>query len=227
MEKLMKLSMAQELLLLALKDEKGTLAASSTFVKVGLTGAMLLELILDGYLDVVEKKVVVRNPSIHPDPFREDVMLLIRESKKERKLKSWVHRLSDKMPKLVKQMTTSLIAAGIVRHEKGKILWVFPHHKFPTHDPAPEMVIRRRIDDVVLGGSTPDDRTSALIALALACELTGELFDKTERKQAKKRMKEITKANTEGAEVVGQVIQEIQAAVVVVIAAASVASSSS
>jgi golgi phosphoprotein 3 len=220
----MKLSMAQELLLLALKDEKGTLAVDSTYVKVGLTGALLLELILDERLEVVDKKVRVKNPSVQLDPFLEDVMEHIRTSKKERKLKDWVSRISDKSPKLIREMTTSLVAEGILHHEEGRILWVFPHHKYPTDDPAPESLIRRRIDDAVLGGSTPDPRTSALISLALACELTGELFEKHVRREAKKRMKEITKANEQGAVVVGQVIQEIQAAVTVVIAASVVAS---
>ncbi len=221
----MKLSLAQELLLLALKDEKGTLAVDSTYVKVGLTGAMLLELLLEERLDVVDKKIRVKNPSVHPDPFLEGVLEQIRDSKKERKLKDWVSRLSDKSPKLIKEMTTSLVAAGILRHEEGRILWVFPHHKHPTNDPTPELLIRRRIDDVVLGGSTPDARTSSLISIALACELTGELFEKHVRREAKKRMKEITKANEQGAIVIGHVIQEIQAAIGAVIAVSIVASS--
>lgn len=216
----MKLSLAQELLLLALKDEKGTLAVESMFLRHGLAGALLLELLFEGRLAIVDKKVKLIDGSTHPDPFLEGTLVYIRESKKERKLKDWVKRLAEKQSKLVREMTTSLVAAGILQHEEGKILWVFPHHTYPTNDPTPELLIRRRIDDVILGGSTPDDRTSALISLALACRLAGELFEKDVRRDAKKRMKEIAKSNQGGAAAVKQAIEDVEAAVIVILGGA-------
>ncbi|GBE29819.1 MAG TPA: GPP34 family phosphoprotein [Bacteroidetes bacterium] len=214
----MKLSLAQELMLLALKDDKGTLATESSSLKIGLAGSLIMELLFDDRIMMVDNKVQVLNPSTHPDAFLEETLGYIRDSKKPRKLKDWVSRINGKMPKLIKEMTHSLVIAGILHHEEDKVLWVFPHHKFPTNDATPELLIRRRIENVVLGGNTPDERTSALISIALACQLTGELFEKSDRKEAKKRMKAISKASESS--VVGKVIDEMHAAVATVIVVA-------
>ncbi len=215
----MTLHMAHELLLLALKDDKGTLAVDSDQLRVGLVGALLVEWLLEGRLAVEDKKVVVRNESMHPDPVQESILAVIRDRQKPRSLKEWVEHLSEKFPRLIRDLENDLVAAGILRHESGKVLWVFPQHTYPTSDPSPELAIRRRIDDVVLAGSSPDARTAALISIALACDLQGELFDKSVKREAVKRAREVAKSS-EGS-VVGQVIEEMNVALAMIIVVAA------
>ena len=61
----------------------------------------------------------------------------------------------------------------------------------------------------------PDSRTAIIIILMKACGLIPEVFDKHERKEAKKRIQEITEANP-----VGKGIEESVAAIQAAVCAA-------
>ncbi len=222
----MKLNLAEELLLLALKDEKGSFAMGKNIFQIAAAGALLMELLIEERISVFEKKVVVNNPSIHSDPFLNEALLILQSAKKPRKVKDWVQILNSKMKGLIQNLLDSLVAKGILKHEEGKILWVFPDHRFPTDDAGPEQGIRQDIYDVVLAGSSPDPRTATLISLILSCDLTNEIFEKPDRSAAKKRMKKIAK-EFKDASPVHHAIAEAQAAVAVTVVAVVAAAGSS
>ena len=78
----------------------------------------------------------------------------------------------------------------------------------------PEFGIRERVRSGLRGLTEPDDRTAALISLVHACDLTGMLFEKGERREAKKRAKEISAGQPVGS-AVAQTVEAVRAAVIV------------
>ncbi len=227
------LSLAEELLLIALDDEKGTVPASAQApLRYGLPAAGITELLLEGKLSLGEKQTVaVSEASPTGDEILDEMLSRIQESRKPRGLKDWVTDFGNgKVKNLQERLENRLVGRGLLRVEEGKFLRVFPWHHYPTVDGAPEAETREKLRAVLLGGESPDPSTAVLVSLLKACNLLNSLFAKEERKQADQRAKEIAKGNYAG-EAVSKAVQEVSeaatAAMVAIMAATAASSSTS
>src|SRR6185312_6690738 len=117
----MSMNLAEEFLLLAYDDD-GTPLTDGTHLDHGLGGGLLLELALAGRVDVVDKKVVAPDISPTGDPLVDAALMKIVAEDKPRKPGHWVSKFAkDTRP----QVLDKLVAEGILRTEKDKVLWVF------------------------------------------------------------------------------------------------------
>jgi hypothetical protein len=222
------LSLAEELMLLALKDEKGSVIMSaSTALPYGLAGALLLDLFFRQKITFNGKTVEVVDPAPTGDTLLDETLALISGTEKHKTAKYWVQKIERKIKKLRDRIADQLVQKEILKPEEHRLLWVFQYQRYPTVNISPEMEIRQRIRNIVLLNHPPDDKDRALISLVKACSLVNEIFSGEERRQAKKRIKEITEEEKIG-KAVSYVVAEITAAVtaVVIITAASTSSSS-
>jgi golgi phosphoprotein 3 len=209
-----KLSLAEELLLLALNDEKGTvLMAGATGLPYGLAGALLVELVDAGLLRLEGKTLVAAPAGATRDEILDGILIQLRTAKRTRDLRYWVGRIGRSGGKLKAKVADRLVGKGILQREEHRVLLIFPTTRFPQVNPMPEYGARERIRAALRGMTPPDERTAALISLVHACGLVGILFDKGERREAKKKAKEIAKSQPIGA-AVAQTVEAIQAAVV-------------
>ncbi|MFH1754662.1 MAG: GPP34 family phosphoprotein [Candidatus Latescibacterota bacterium] len=216
------LNLCEELLLLALHDRKGTVVSSTSMaLTYGLTGAILMELTLAGRLAIEEQKFVLIDPTPTGDDILDEALARIKSSKIYRKPGYWVSKLSG-IKKIKDRLLGRLVNQGILRREEHRILRVIPSRRYPTAYSVPEMKLRERIRTVVLKGKKPDERTVVIISLVNACNLIKEIFDKEERKAAKKRIKEITESEAIG-KAVSDTVAGVQAAVLATITATTVA----
>ncbi len=213
------LNLAEELLLVALNDKKGTvLMAASMGLPYGLAGALLIELVEAGLLSIEGKELVAAARGSSRDELLDGVLGTIRSAKRTRHLKYWVGRLGRSGRKIKRDLLMRLVQKGILRQEEHRLLWIFHLPRYPEIDPRPEYGIRGQVRSGILGVAPPEERTAALISLVHACDLTGVLFDKGERREAKRRAKEITASQPIGS-AVASMVEAVRAAVV--IAAAS------
>jgi hypothetical protein len=209
-----RLSLAEELLLLALNDEKGTvLMAGATGLPYGLAGALLGELIDAGLLRIEGKTLVAGAAGSARDEFLDGILALVRSAKRARDLRYWVGRIGRSGGKIKAEVAERLVRKGIVRREEHRVLMVFPTTRFPQVNPMPEYSVRERVRSAIRGMTPPDKRTAALIALLHACDLVGTLFDKGERREAKKKAKEITAGQPIGS-AVARTVEAVRAAVI-------------
>jgi golgi phosphoprotein 3 len=211
------LTLAEELLLLGLHDEKGTmLSASALAMPYGLAGAMLIELAQGGLVRIEGKALAASPRGSARDEILDEVLEAVRSSPKARSIDHWVGRFG-RSGKFKKRFLARLAGKGIVTHEEGRFLGIFPTSRYPQLDPRPEAGVRERVRSGVLGAASPGDRDGALISLVHACDLVGVLFEKSERREAKARAKEIARRQPIG----GAVARAVQAVRTAVIAAAS------
>jgi hypothetical protein len=86
-----------------------------------------------------------------------------------------------------------LVAKGLIRKEKRRLLLVFRTTRYPESDGSVESALRRRLAEVVLEGADPDPRTAALVTLLHHGELQALAFPEadTDGSPAKQRMAEI------------------------------------
>lgn len=211
-------TLAEDLLLLALDDDKGTVSWQEvTAFPYGLGGALLMDLALQGRVDRADQQLIVGDPSPTGDEPLDDALATMVASQKPRDATHWVRELGARKG-LQEQLARRLVARGILREEDQTFLWVFHSQRFPTSDPDPELALRAGIRDVVLNGAEPDTRTLLLLSLINACGLTDALFTRDERGAAKRRIKALVEGEQFG-EAVGKAIAAVVAAVAATTAA--------
>lgn len=165
----------EDLLLLVTDDESGKLAANDLQVDLALGGATLVELSLRHKVDVTSDpdagrtgRLVVRDPTPTGDAVLDAALAVVGEHQ-GKKPGAVIRPLSKGLRKtLYERLATS----GIVRAEHHTILGIFSTHRWPARDALHETEVRRQITEALANGTTPDQRTAALIALlhALRCE---------------------------------------------------------
>jgi golgi phosphoprotein 3 len=209
------LNLAEELLLLALSEEKGTvLLRAQTVLPYGLAGAFLIELIEANLLRLEGKYLIPAPSGSARDELLDGILATIRTSKRTHTLRHWVWRLGRSGGKIKKNLLVRLVEKRILQREEHRLLGIFPTPHYPEADFRPEFEIRRRIRSGILRGGTHEERTAALICLAYACDLIGVIFEKGERRDAKRSAKEISKKQPVGG-AVAHTVAAIKAAVVI------------
>lgn len=214
------MNLAEEFALLT-HDDDGKSVAEGADIDNGLGGALLLELALAGKVDVRDKKVVVLDAEPTGDPLVDVALNQIARDSTPRKPSHWVGQFAKNAREQVMQR---LVAAGVVRRDEDKVLWVFPRTLYPAVDgvePAAEAEARVRMRTAVTSSGPVEPRTAALCALVAATGLDKKVFHDLDTRQVKARLKEIGEGNW-AATAVKKVIEEIQVMLAMVVVTAAV-----
>ena len=229
------LRLHEEVLLLALKDEKGTPYANQYSFALG--GAMLAELLLEERLVLEEAprrkplkqgkkpsyQVAIDNPKPLADPILDECLHRVADSKKVRSPQDWVMRFA-RLKDLKRRIAVGLCRRGILREREDRILLLFRRTAYPTLDGAPERRVVERLMAAVAGDSHDiDARTAGLVARCQGTGLLKPVLGKDLLKRRKDRIEEIAEGDLVG-EATKAAVQAAQAAVIAAsTAAASVA----
>ncbi|MFC4786903.1 GOLPH3/VPS74 family protein [Nocardioides sp. MAHUQ-72] len=220
---------AEDLLLLLLDDEKGTLSASS-YADTALGGALLTELALLGAVTVPEKTSVWRSARVLPvaaarveDPLLAEALATVAE--KQRPAQDLVVRLGKG---LRGRLAARLVERGILERHDSRALGLFPRKRWPTRDAGPELRVRAALTAVLVQGARPDERTAALVALLAAIDRAHKVVDHpgVSSREVRRRAKEVAEGAW-AAKAVRDAIQAATAAITAAIAAGAVAAGAS
>jgi hypothetical protein len=220
---------AEDLLLLLLDDEKGTVAASDE-VQPLLGGALLLELAMAERIEVAERTsrwstatVAVVEGATPDDPLLVDALAQVAE--KPRRAQDLVNRIGKGTKE---RLLHRLADRGLVERREGKVLGLFPHTTWPATDARHEQEVRARLRDALVVGLTPDERTSALVALLAAIDHAHKVVDRGDvpARDVKRRAKEIAEGAW-AADAVKDAVAAAQAAVAAAVTASVAATTAS
>ncbi len=207
------MNLGEELLLLALRDNKGTVRSTvSLVIEQGLAGALLIELMFAGKVLVRDKKLYVADSDATGDELLDTALSHIGNSKRERGAKYWVKKLDSRMMENRETIADRLVERGILVRKSGRRLLIVPTTRYKSIDGSAKLKLRKKIHTAVLGGRTPDQHLAALICLVQVCELSREVFPKHEQRVAEEGMKEISSSGAVG-EVVVEAIDGIKKAI--------------
>lgn len=220
----MNLSLAEQLLLIATNDEKGSLLlAGSVAIPYGLAGALLLELTLARRLLWQDRHAVVVDRTTLADPLAEEALEMIAAAPKVKTAEHWVGYLARKNKRIDQRVFEELVRKGILTQVEKHFLWVIPYKRFPERNPRPEHLIREMLYDTVTGRIAPTERMLALLSLVKACGLLNEVVPRGERRSAKTKLRAMLESEQVG-KAVSAVVNEINTAVMVAVIAATAAS---
>lgn len=208
---------AEELVLLALRPD-GKLArgaGTQAAVAVGVTGALVAELAIDGHLDLSDGR-------IRPTGTRPAHPLLAQALDRTarhagKKLKS---RLGSITHAGWSEVLDGMIAAGIVGRDAGALRPT----RHPIADLGAHQLLLAELQAAATGTEPLSPRTATLLALAGPCQLLEVVApERGDRKAARRRIGTAAE-HVPAAAAVKATIEATQAAVIAVIAASSVAS---
>ncbi len=213
----MTLKLFEEVLLLALKDEKGTVSVD--FLEYALAGSIISELVLAGTIAIdssKQKRVSTLNAKPLGDDILDEAMSLIRERENTKGLKHWISKIAS-IKNLKERVAVRLCDAKILKAEQEKVFLIFNRDVYPELDPVPEQNIIARIDDAITGKSAQiDARTVVLISIAHGVGLLRHNFDRDKLKRYKSRIEQIAKGEMV-AGITREVIDACQAAVFIAV----------
>ena len=207
----------EEIMLLALRDEEGTIA-SGTMYQYAIGAAILAELLLNQRiaLDETRKKKLINLISSTPlgEPLIDQCLEKIGNAKRRASLQTWVTRFAG-VKNLKHRVAQRLCDRGILRADEDKILLLFTRKIYPELNPIPEKRLIERLRQAIFTDSRDiDPRTVVLVSLADSTGLLKEAFGKKVLKGRKARIKEIINGEMTG-KAAKEAIQAVQAAVMV------------
>ena len=179
------LGLHEELLLLALRDQEGTVDDRASYYQYALAGGVLCELMASGlvtvspeaphWVDVVPDRGST-DARITADPVLRESLAAIHASKR-RILTEWVSRLSSDKD-LRHPVAQLLCDRRILEHRQEKVMLMFSRSTYPTVDPSVESELVRRLRSGLGDGpETLDERTRSLAALAAETGLLKMVFE--------------------------------------------------
>ncbi len=182
----------EELLILCIHEEKGTLIGSSIDrLKVGLVGAILAELVIVGKIKSSDnRRLQVVDDNRMDDPVLDGVLHTLRGSEKDRKFGYWINALCEKNKKYRNQIIKSLIQKGIVTQDEDRLLWVIPSPLNLETKASLKYLYIKRLRDIVLAQEDMQPRELVLLSLIRACGLLDRLFLSDECKLADRYINE-------------------------------------
>jgi hypothetical protein len=223
-----KLTLYEEILLLALDDRKGTAAMDSGHANA-MGGAILAELVLLGALRIAtdKKKLVDAEPGMQvDDPLLAECLALVQNAKRRKSAVDWVMKFAG-VKDLKNRAARGLVTWGVLNESRDKVLGIFPRAIFPARDPGPEQALIERLRQAVLtDDDRVDERTLVVAVIANATSLLPKAIDKKLLKGRKVRLKQLAEGHLVGA-ATAEAVQAAQAvaAAMVAITAATAATS--
>jgi len=218
----------EQILLLGLRDEEGSVESRAGMLKFALGGALLSELLLAGKISVTDDKKKLVDTLEAPesgDPVLDEAYERISAARRRRSASRWVSGLAG-IPRLRHRIAEGLCRRGILRDSEEKILLLFTRKVYPTIDAVPERKLIERLKNAVLGdGERLDPRLAVLVALAHGTGLLRVHFDRRTLRARKKRLERLTRGDLVGGATRDAVVAAQTAVIAATIAATAAASS--
>lgn len=209
----------EEIMLLALRDEEGTIAPG-TMYQYAISGAVLAELLLNERIGIDEfkkKKLInVVSSTQVGEPLIDECLEKIRSAKRRASLQTWVSRFAG-VKNLKHRVAEQLCKRGILRVDEDKVLLIFTRKIYPEVNPKPERELIERLRKAIFTDTKDvDTRTVVLVSLANSADLLKVTFDKKKLKGRKERIEQIINGEMTG-KAAKEAIAAMQAAVMVAI----------
>ena len=200
------------LLLVAVNDKGHVPFGSDSFVDIGLTGALLAELAIDGRLTIAEDGTVRAGDTRPDDVLLADAYDAVREHLEGRKAKRVIGGLGRHIGGSRKRVVDRLVEGGVLGRDRPSAFW-------PTRHPVLDAAARQAVLDQVRAAATGEGPVRPDVAVVLAltgpCRLLERVApERSTRGKAKRRIARAT-AETPFAPSVAKVVDELIAAVAV------------
>ena len=199
-DKMAKLTLMEEILLLGLKDREGYTSFWNDCISSGLRGCVLIELALRNRIELekpgmrkkslVSRKVILKNDKNTGDVILDEALKHIKETTPTENVVSWIEYLSGEtwnplklryqLRNVRERLAKNLVEKGVLTTEKQNFL-LFDMTTHPLHDSNMKTKLIKRVQEAVLQRWTNDiqrmdKKMLSLIVLAHASDVLENAF---------------------------------------------------
>ncbi|MBW4429808.1 MAG: GPP34 family phosphoprotein [Nostoc desertorum CM1-VF14] len=205
--------LSQDLILLALNPQTGkTRFSFYAALEYGLVGSLLLDLVLQGKLEIDNNNRVIGAITGNTgDEFLDRHLNEVLASSRPRTARFWITRWRRRYRWFQPVVLQNLVDLGVLQRQEQRILGLFPTQRYFLTDESIQRQIVQQVREAVLEGIGLDSRMAALISLMQASDLTDAVFRPEERPEARSRIKAIAREELVG-QAVSKAIFTVQAA---------------
>jgi golgi phosphoprotein 3 len=205
--------LSQDLILLALNPQTGkTRFSFYAALEYGLVGSLLLDLVLQGKLEIDnDNRVIGASAGNTGDEFLDRHLNEVLASSRPRTARFWITRWRRRYRWFQPVVLQNLVDLGVLERQEQRILGLFPTQRYFLTDESIQREIVQQVRAAVLEGIGLDSRMAALISLMQASHLTDAVFRPEERPEARSRIKAIAREELVG-QAVSKAIFTVQAA---------------
>jgi hypothetical protein len=171
------LLICEEMLLLALDNEKGGTAWLGGWTALG--GGTLVDALAAGAVTVEDDRV--RPGTAVEHPLLQRVRDAVAAQAEPLTLTEWVQRLPGDLDPFLPAVAARLVDSGVLAEQRTKVLGLFPTTRFPEADPGPERELRARLRSVLVEGAEPTEHDLLLIGLVEPAGLLAVVTQDDER----------------------------------------------
>jgi hypothetical protein len=205
------LTLAEELVLIALNDESGSLISLPQFsLEFGLAAALVMELTLVGRVDTDTEKLFVLSPEPTGNALLDDALAQITSEPQTQPTGVWLRRLSQPGPVLCERVIAGLVERGILRSVEKRLLWVFKTRVYPPTSGLEEREVKSRVMTLLNNDEIPDTHDALLVGLLRATGIFERLLSTPELTRLSPRINQIANLEEISREL-SHTISELQA----------------
>jgi hypothetical protein len=203
---------AEMLLLTALNDRGHVPVGSGALIQVGMTGALLAELAIDGRLAVAEDGTVRAADTRPGDELLADVCDAVREHLQGSNARHVIGGLSHHIGGSRDRVAGRLTGAGVLGRDRPSLLRPARH---PVLDTAARQAVLDQIRAAAAGEGPVSPQVAVVLALIGPCRLLERVApDPGARREAKRRIDRVT-AETPLAPGAAKIVDELIVAITV------------
>jgi len=208
----------EEILLLALREQEGTVYYGSMY-GYAMAGGILAELLLSSRVGIDPENpkknwLKVINRDTLNNEILDECLMKVDQAKRRAAMKRWVPTFS-RTKELVHRTAANLCELSILKADRDTVLLLFKRRIYPEIDPIPEKAIVERLRAAIFTDTKDvDPRTVILLALADSANLLPLHFDKKKLKARKDRIERVIDESEAGL-ATKEAIQAAQTAAIV------------
>ncbi len=207
------LTLVEEVLLILLDDEKGTLPpVPQLTLHYVLAGAILMELAIHDRIDSDLEKVYILDGSGTGDPILDRFLNEVNQEESQDN-KYWLNRIADEGAEIVESAFQRLVEKGILSETEKRFLWVMKTRSFPTVDDTAGRDAKRQIMNILYSDEIPEQRDVVIFCLLDACDMFRTILGPAELARMRPRISEVSKLDLIG-QATKNSIREIEVALV-------------
>jgi hypothetical protein len=198
------LSFAEEIYLLALDEESGRIEMPNKNIVLNnaLVGAVLGELSFLGKIDSDNEFVYILNTERTGKPILDIVLEQLAELKDTKiPTDNCIGSIFFSAAPLEEMVRRELLEKGILKEEKGRILWVIPTRRYPIINNQEIKDVESRLRELILSDEIPDPRDTVLVSLADVCGLLEQILSPKEFKRSRERINTLARMDLVGQKV--------------------------
>lgn len=217
------LTTPEKFILLAHHPVKARYVISHIHLKFGMAGALLLELTLDGSVEMQDDRLVLRKKPEQKNSVMDEIAAMLSESTRPRRIRYWIRRLGRWPGPYKSRVQNDLEKRRILRIDQRRFLGWIPYRRSYLLNNKIHHDLIREIRKKLNQKESPSNEWVAIMGLIQACRMHRILSpDRSERKIIRKKLREILKESPIAPEV-DKAIRQVQAAIVASVAASSAA----